>query len=87
MLSFSRKESILRKRGVAVAPFPVRSRPYQERFYETGRPLPQVEADADRELRIAVAKWRMHIEEIYEEFVRASLARGTVPTSCVSKAR
>jgi len=71
LLSLSRKESILRRRGVCVAPFPERALPFQERFFERGIRKPQEEVDADAALALAAAAWRERIEQMY-----ASLMRG-----------
>lgn len=82
MLSFNRKESILRRHGIRVEPFPVRALPYQARFYEERRRLPQAEVDADIGLALAVAAWRRRIEGLYEAFrldLRARSAAGGAP--------
>lgn len=65
MLSISQKESILRKAGYRLPPFPVRRLPVQERYLERGVRVPQEEIEADRAHVAAVRASREAIERLY----------------------
>lgn len=69
MLSISQKESILRKAGVPVAPFPVRRLPVQERYRERNVHVPPEELEADREHAAAVRAWRQKLEACYADYM------------------
>lgn len=69
MLSISQKESILRKAGWHVAPFPERRLPLQQRYLERNVCVPQEELEADRVHAAAVDEWRREVERDYELLV------------------
>lgn len=70
MLSISQKESILRKAGIAIPPFPARRLPHPSRLDDDGTRYPETERAADDELQRAVARWRADLEALYEKHVR-----------------
>ena len=72
MLSLSQKESILRKKGVAIPPFPARRVPrmYLCHFDELQKFYPQHEREEDLALDDAVAGWQCGIELLYEIRIR-----------------
>lgn len=70
MLSISQKESILRKAGVPIPPFPTRRPPPPLRFDEDGTRYVDAERSADDELQQAVAHWKENIERLYETHIR-----------------
>lgn len=65
MLSISQKESILRKAGVIVQPFPIRRLPHQARFDRCDDNYPKDELRADQELELEVTEWRGGVEALY----------------------
>jgi hypothetical protein len=78
MLTLSQKESILRKAGIAVRPFPVRTLPLQQRHIDAGPRKPLVELEADRAHESAVALWTQEIERLYDTEI-ASHASDKIP--------
>lgn len=65
MLSFSQKESILRKSGIAIAPFPLRRLPPRSgTICDDGRRSAQ-QAAADEAHDEAVREWRAGVEALY----------------------
>ena len=65
MLSISQKETILRKAGYRVAPFPERPLPLQQRYLERNVSVPREEVEADHAHAAAVGEWRRKIERDY----------------------
>lgn len=75
MLTTDQKESILRKAGVLVPPFPARRWPVQERYLREGACMPKEELEADAEQRAAADAWARAIQTLYVEFTAARAAR------------
>jgi len=70
MLSLSQKESILRKRGVAIPHFPVSRLHRACHFDELHTVYSQQDLAEHLELQAAVVRWRAGIELLYEVHIR-----------------
>lgn len=70
MLSISQKESILRKAGIAIPPFPARRLPHPVRFDDDGTCYTDAERAANEQLQRSVLRWKEDVEDLYETHIR-----------------
>lgn len=73
MLTLSQKESILRKAGIVVRPFPVRRIPFQLRYDRLSEHCPEEERAADIALELEVQEWKEGIATLYSAWLAAGL--------------
>lgn len=65
MLTTGKKANLLEKRGIEIPSFPARTIPFVDRYRLTRKEIPDIQRDADREQKEAVAKWEKQIEALY----------------------